>query len=244
MANRYEGRVAKIPAPREGKGKRGAWFTYSFAIEAKPKDIWYNLGFNKKPAFQEGDFVQFDAEENENGYLTVVGEVTRAKNAPARDNAGAGSAEGSGNAGRQSSADKGTNGASVGAATVEADRQTQIVLQHSQDVATRVVDLLLRSDALPTSEAKSKAGTAKRFDEILASVDKLTVKYFKDVVTARLLSTIVDMGVVSVKADGPIPDAKPSKGNAGRKPAAQDDDLSGQDGDVDPDASGDYDTND
>lgn len=236
---RYEGRVAKIPEAREGMGKRGKWFSYSFALEGRPKDVWYNLGFNKKPTFQEGDFVQFTAEENANGYLTVVGEVTRAKNAPARNNAGAGAAEGTSDVGRQSSAVKGTNDTSpVVSGSDGADRQTQIVLQHSQEIATRVIDLLLRNDALPMSEAKSKAGNAKRFDEILASVDKLTVKYFKDVVSARLLSSVVDMGVVSVKADGAIPDVQTAaKRGPGRPKAAvapETDDLAVQNDDDGP----------
>lgn len=238
---RYEGRVAKIPEAREGMGKRGKWFSYSFALESKPKDIWYNLGFNKKPNFFEGDFVQFTAEENANGYLTVVGEVTRAKNAPARDAGRASTAQSGSDAPKQGSSEaSGQGNTGVTTQTDGADRQTQIVLQHSQEMAIAAVDLLLRNDALPMSEAKSKAGNAKRFDEILASVDKLTVKYFKDVVSARLLSSVVDMGVVSVKADGAIPDVKekPKSGTGRRTTVAanadREDDLAGQDTDDSP----------
>jgi len=42
------------------------------------------------------------------------------------------------------------------------------------------------------SVAESKPGVAKRFDEILAAVDKLTVQYFNDTMTLRRLQTVAD----------------------------------------------------
>lgn len=91
------------------------------------------------------------------------------------------------------------------------DRQTSIVLQHSQEMALRAISVLLEHDGLPLTKASNKAGEAKRFDEIVAAIDKLTVKYYRDAETGRLLETVADMGVVDTSADGPIPDAAPSE---------------------------------
>lgn len=88
-----------------------------------------------------------------------------------------------------------------------ADRQTQIVLQHSQEMAVREVALLLTHNALPLSKAESKGGQAKRYEEIVKAVEKLTVQRYFDVVSGRLLDTVADAGQVDVSADGQLPAA-------------------------------------
>lgn len=69
----------------------------------------------------------------------------------------------------------------------------------------RAAALLLEHDGIPMTKASNKAGEAKRFEEIVAVIDKLTVKFYRDAETGRLLETVADMGVVDTSADGPIP---------------------------------------
>lgn len=209
----YKGFIATIigrdvPA----RGRKAATKAYSFKLELEDGNEvpeWFGYGF-KEPPFKEGQYVQFDAENNERGFLTVIeGTGSSPKNPPARKQAkqsttATGGGAGTGGAGRVD-----TGRASQSDAN-GADRQTQIVLQHSQEIAIRAVAALLQHSALPMTGAATKAGEAKRFAEITAMIDKLTVRYYNDVVTARLLTIVADT-VPSTAPDGPLPTATPGK---------------------------------
>lgn len=197
MTTAYKGFVSKISA-KPGKSKKPpyrGYTQYSFRVEKDDGveyEDWFSFGFNSPP-FVEGDYIQFETEEK-NGYTVVKeGSGSIVKNPPARHTA---KAAGSTKAGEAVQGDQGNANA--------ADRQTQIVMQHSQEMAIRLVQVLLANDALPISSAATKAGEAKRYAEVMDFVDKLTVKSYNDVVTARLLTTVADTFTVT-KADGPIP---------------------------------------
>jgi len=206
--SQFKGFIAKI-GTKEGTSARGKWTAYSFKVEkddGSEYEDWVNFGF-ERPPFKEGDYIEFQADQNERGFLQYIkGTGKPIKNPPARA-----SAKQSGNAVSGNPATgAGTGTAGSTAANAGADRQTQIVLQHSQEIAIRVVAVLLTNDALPMSEAKTKAGTAKRFNEIMAFVDKLTVKYHNDAATGRILTTVAD-SPIDTSPDGPIPPAATEK---------------------------------
>lgn len=185
---KYTGIVEKV-IDKSGRTKKGKPYTlFNFKLE---DGEWFGLPFDVRPAFMEGDNIEFEGDKNDNGYLTVFGDV-RIIPKPAPQASG-GASSGSGNQ---------SNGANGSAGS---ERQTQIVLQHSQEMALKAVALLLANDGLPVAKAATKAGTAKRFDVIVAAVDKLTVKYYNDVVTGRLLEAIEDMGIIDVEPDAGIP---------------------------------------
>jgi hypothetical protein len=186
------GEVVKI-GEKKGKSNRGAWTLYSLKIlqDDGTEADWISVGFDK-PDVNEGDYVTVTAEENERGFLGAKPRDIIPTTRPPRSQAANKSVF------QQSE--------TVVSGT---DRQTGIILQHSQEMAIAAMGLLLTNDALPMSEAKTKAGTAKRFDEIVASIDKFTVKYYNDVVSGRLLESVTDMGVVDTSADGPIPNVSP-----------------------------------
>lgn len=202
--SQYKGFVAKIVA-LDGKSKKRpyrAYTKYSFKVEKEDGTEypdWFSFGF-EQPPFKEGDYISFETEEK-NGYTSFkAGSGSILKNPPARNTAKkAGAAASTGSV-------PNTEASSTGA-----DRQTQIVLQHSQEMAIRLVEVLLSNDALPVSAAKTAAGTAKRYDEVMSFVDKLTVKLYNDVVTARLLETVADTVTVT-KADGAIPSQETKSG--------------------------------
>jgi hypothetical protein len=80
---------------KEGTGKRGPWKLYNVLVDGKK----YGIGFNPVKA-ATGDLVEFDAEENEKGYMEadpksfkVVGRAP-ASSSPSASTATSGSASG------------------------------------------------------------------------------------------------------------------------------------------------------
>jgi hypothetical protein len=94
-------------------------------------------------------------------------------------------------------------------------------MQHSQEMAICAAGVLLTHNALPMSGAAFKAGEAKRFSEITAMIDKLTVKFYNDAATGRLLETVADT-VIDTAPDAPLPASK-KKEAAGKDPTVDDD---------------------
>jgi len=172
---------------RDVKSKRTGKTYKAYSIKLKLDDGQFSpkldAGFDP-PKVNKGDYVEADIEQDGQYWkLKAVNPATPP--AAARPVQGIPQQEASG------------DGA--------ADRQTQIVLQHSQEMAIAEVALLLEHDALPVSAAATAAGKAKRYAEIHAAIDKLTVQRFFDVVTARLLDEVADAGDVQVPVDGGIP---------------------------------------
>lgn len=208
-----QGFVAKLNSKNGTKKDGTPWTLWSALIEnADGTEFgWVSFGF-ERPKFNEGDFIQVDVEKKGEYTNAVKGTGSKPKNPPARTTARTGAVgvpeSGSGGEG--------------------ANRQTQIVMQHSQDVAIQLVKLLLDNKALPLTGATTKASEAKRNEEIVAAVDKYTVQFYNDAVTGRLLDVVADAGAdrVSTKADGAIPegdkasgdtkDNEPSSGSAGQ----------------------------
>ena len=186
MSEIVKGRISKINA-RSVNTRRGPSTSYSLRLvgnDGVEIDKWFSAGF-KKPDASEGDYVKLTVDTNERGFHDVK-ELKRlkqdaapplpAKSAPAAS--GGGSFE---------------------------SRQANIHYQSSRKDAVEIVRLLLANDALPMSEAKTKAGTAKRYDEIVAFVNKLTVQFFFDVETLRLTKSVADAGAEK-KDVGKLPD--------------------------------------
>lgn len=183
---------------KDGIHKGRKWVRYSFITEDEQgnESGWVTYGF-EKPPFVKGDFIEYDFTTDDRGYKQVTEGTGRVvANAPKPA------------AAKPSASVSGTTTDSPGnTQATGVDRQTAITLQHSQEMAISTVALLLANDALPMSGAKTKAGEAKRFEEIVASIDKFTVKFHNDVATARLLSAVADMGIVSTAPDAPLPAA-------------------------------------
>jgi hypothetical protein len=206
---KFQGFVNKLTT-KEGTGSRGKWTLYSFVVEQDDGDIspWISFGF-AAPPFAEGDYIAFETDEKDGRHNYKKGSGSKPANPPERakartSNTGAGS--GNQKAAGATAAVQGTNGA---------DRQTSIVMQHSQEMAILAAGVLLTHNALPMSGAASKAGEAKRFSEITAMIDKLTVKFYNDAATGRLLDTVADT-VIDTAADAALPGST----IAGQKPAA------------------------
>lgn len=175
----------KRAATKDGKGKRGPWTRYSFIMELDngSESGWIGAGFDKPP-FAETSYGSIEVNEGEYGKEYVkdswksLSPPTRApQNTPAPSVA--------------APSGSGTSTPSKGAYV---DRNDSIVYQSSRKDAIQVIALLLENDALPLAAAGAKANTAKRFAEIQAYVNKLTVEFYGDVQTGRVLQQVVDSG--------------------------------------------------
>lgn len=177
------GDVVKI-AKREGQGARGPWTAYNVLLAEKGKETWVSFGF-ELPGFGPGDRIKTSGFLKDGKYLTYT------KGAEVKVKAG----------GANKQANASENSSSGG----YQDRNASIVYQSSRKDAIALVEILLANDSLPVSGAKSKTGEAKRFDEILAFVDKLTVQFYNDVDTLRKLETVEDAGAVEKDDEYPVP---------------------------------------
>lgn len=173
-----QGYVKKVNT-KEGTGKRGKWTLYSFIVEQDngQESGWINGGFDKPP-FNEGSYVSLETEVKEGRTQLIIGSA-KVLDPPVKPPVVATS----------SAAPASTKGNYV-------DRNDSIVYQSSRKDAIALIALLLEHDALPMSAAATKSGQAKRFEEVTAFVDKLTVQYYGDVQTGRVLQSVVDAGAV------------------------------------------------
>lgn len=174
----FKGFVQKI-AVKSGKSKRPPYKSYTlYSIKlADEKGVeleqWFGAGFEAPPV-KEGDYVEVNAEQNDAGYWDVKG-IKPLKNAPAKVSASPASAVSSGS---------------------NISTQASIHYQSSRNAAIEVLKLLVETKSLPVSSAQTKAGEAKRYEEIMALVDKLTVRFYVDTETQRILKTVTDEGAV------------------------------------------------
>jgi len=199
----FIGYITRIET-KSGTSKNGKPYTvYNVTATGKSgEEIRVGWGFDA-PSFQEGVWVKTTLVQNGN-YLNYKG-------APVEIAPGPAPAASTSAPGNQSTGSSGGN-----------DRQASIVYQSSRKDAIHLVDILERSGSLPVSSAKGKAGEAKRYEQIHEIVDKITVQFYHDVETLRLLDTVADAGDVDVAARGELPPEVEAPAEA-EAPAQEDD---------------------
>lgn len=195
MSTKAEGFITKL-FTKEGQGGKGPWALDNLLIsDAEGEELgWFGLGFRDKagvpPKVSEGDYILFEWEADGQYRNIVKGSATKraADKAPER------------------TAPAASQRASGGAQSTQAN----IHYQNSRTAAIELVGLLLEHDGLPITTNKAKAGQPKRFDEITAAVDQMTVKLYNDLDTFRLFETVADTGTIDTSADGDLPGDEPT----------------------------------
>ena len=197
---------------KTGTNSRGAWSAYSVKLvdeHGNEDPNWYRFGFDKPPLEDDkstdgkGSYVQFEAEKDGEGvYKYVQGSGTfpeaparTAKASPAKRGGGNYRSGGGGGPKTKTSALFGE----IGGYTTEDDVR-RIGMSHAQEMAISTVNLLLENKALPVTGASTKAGESKRFKEIKAEIDKLTIEFYFDTATGRKVDTVQDSGLVTETA--------------------------------------------
>lgn len=203
MSQEFKGFIARLTT-KTGTGKRGKWTLYSVKIEKRDGteyDEWVSLGF-EDPGVKEGDYIVVQANQENGRWKADIKTLQKSKNPPARANKGQSS--------DQSEATPSSSTGS-GSASTGFNRQTnpedakRMTYQSSRAQALELVRLLVEVKGLPYTKADTKAAEAKRFDEINAAVDKLTVRFYNDALSLRLLETVADT-VPDKAPDGDLPD--------------------------------------
>jgi hypothetical protein len=178
-----EGYLTETDA-KAGTTKKGRPYT---SYRGQIQGTWYSFGFDKPPV-AKGDYVRAEIGDV-NGYQQILRSERidpPTAQPPIKTMTGIGAPT------------------PAAPATGFRDRNDSIVYQSSRKDAIALVELLIAQNALPVSEAKTKAGVSKRFEEIMALVDKITVQYYYDVNTLRNLERVQDAG-----AEGPAPQSLP-----------------------------------
>lgn len=198
----FKGFVQKI-LTRTGTGRRGSWTAYNAIIEKDDGTTYeqpVGFGFDK-PNIKEGDYVKIESEDVR-GFEQAVS-VKKLKNPPARSS----KKEQSGSSSRGNSGGGGNrfDGTGIQNRTNPEDAK-RMSYANARTTAVEVISLLLAHDALPLTATKSKAAQAKRNKELLAAIDKLTVQFFNDGMSLRLLDTVADAGVLDNAPSSTLPD--------------------------------------
>lgn len=185
----FKGFVSKLLEKNVTSKKTNKQFVaYSVKIEQEngvEYDQWFDFGFDRPP-FNEGDYITFSAGQQGKYWSYAKGTGRVVKNPPARNTAKPTSEPVSG------PTVHGPAGGEPAAQAAGTDRQSQIVAQHSQEVAIRRLAVFLEYEALPMTEAKTKSGTAKRFDELSAMLHKFEVEAYNDVTAGRIATGAVN----------------------------------------------------
>ena len=171
------------------------------------------FGFDK-PDVTNGDYISLDAFE-ERGVLkvdqsTIVRrEPPKAAAAPQQPATGGSNSGGGDSASGQSSS--GNYAPREYGYKTNPEDARRITYAASNDRALKTLDFLVRNDALPHSKAKGKGGEAQRYQEFMAALDKLTVKFFNDAMSLRVLEVVADEGVIDTSPSSTLPEDEPKK---------------------------------
>lgn len=208
----YKGFVGKINEKAGGSGRK-AYTLYSTKLQdenGEDSSDWISFGF-EKPKVKTGDYVKITVDDS--GQYPKVTEIKPLKNAPARVDSS-----------------KAASPARASAAPSGDARQQSIHFQSSRNAAIAAVELLVAHDALGLPKAGTKPAEAKRYDIITAAIDKLTVQYFYDVETMRILATVADAGAEKdTKPDAPLPEDPESDEDDEEEDEEQDDEEEDED---------------
>ena len=190
---------------RDGVNKNGKPYTmYNVKLVEKTGDTTYvGFGFNP-PAFKEGQWIKAVVEQN-GQYLNYKGGNLSVADGPAPAGSG------------QPSPGRATGGSSGGSRNEYWENkekrdievtQPRIQYQAARKDAVQIVSAMLSHDSLPISVAQGKTGESKRFEQILDYVEKITVQFYQDTESLRVLEKHADAGEVQPEAvaDLPTPD--------------------------------------
>lgn len=178
---------------KKGVGKRGPWKAYSGKVEkanGEEYDEWVSFGF-EKPECAQGDEVVI-VTKKEDGYWKAQ-EVTVTKAADQEEDSDDDSESGDSGTEETPNSDESDQQESSPSKSKKRSSQTNIHYQNSRTAAIELADLLLKHKAVPLSATAGKAGEAKRFEEVTALVNKLTVIFFHDLESFRLVNDIEDV---------------------------------------------------
>lgn len=180
-----QGTVTDYKVVNRVSKKTGRPFTlYNLVVDGE----YYSFGFNApNPTPQVGDVVKVRFDEVQNGQYTNRNVQQFRVVTPAADNPNKGNAVASSGGG--------------------GNQNLGMAWGNASNVAATLVAKMAEVDALPLTQAKGKANSAKRFEEFLEIFDKLRVKLYKDALDPeRVIEQHADFGEVEEHDPPALPD--------------------------------------
>lgn len=186
MSEVIQGFVKEITTKAGVSRNNKPWTLYGLVIVSDAgRDLGrFGAGFDA-PACKQNDYVKFEVEATADGkYFNVKAGTLQVSQ-------------------RQRTPPAAAAATLAGPSSAEQRDATQkeIRYQASRNAAVEVLKILGSAKALPITAAATKAGEAKRYDEILAILDKLTVRFNNDTETFRVLDRVQDEGEIDSPPD-------------------------------------------
>lgn len=209
-----------------GSGGKKPWkkFSILLLVDGSQEEVWYSAGFGAAPKGRDGN-------EVEEGHRVKFQSTTSEYGEEITENTIVISA---GEKVAVAPTSRGGNGGGKGGYT---DRNTSIVIQSARKDALQFIDTAVTLNALPVNKGKTPGDVAKRYVELLALTDKLTVRFARDLVTEIAPEEFRVFGVVQdAFGEGetaPLPaEAAAAPSDLTEPPAAGPDVGDGGDGDT------------
>lgn len=198
MGQIVKGTVTRV-GRKGGTGKNGKPYTL-FSAQISGFDKFLNFGF-KDPGLSEGDVIEVDGDyHGDRGFNVQRHRVTGKEAVPAP-------------AARGQSAPSGGSRDDYWKQKEVYDKehtQPRIQYQNARSHALQFLEILATQDGLPITAAAGKANKAKRYEELKEILDKLTVEFYHDTNTLRVLDRVEDAGSVEETPVAPLPTAEPT----------------------------------
>lgn len=201
----FTGQVVKVNG-KSGQGKFGPWELRSICLGGANNgdDVWVSVGFNPTPK-KPNPLFDFAVE---GGYLKVTADEQTSKD---------GKKFWSATSIERAEPPKpavATASPAGGPAAKSITKDEYIHYQNSRTLAADVVFRLIDNKAFPLAAKEGKAGVEARYEEVLAGIDKLTVRFYHDLQTFRIFDSVDDPGADAEPSEADvIGNDKPAEGS-------------------------------
>lgn len=182
----HTGVVEKV-YKKHGTNKNGKPYTL-YSAKVQGLEQWASFGF-KDPEIDEGDVVKLRGEIDDRNFRVSQHRIeTKGEGKPAAQarQGGGGKPNFAANAASRDAYFKDKEKHD------REEREPRIQYQAARKDALEFLQVLAAQDALPITAASGKGNKAKRFEELEEIVDKLTVRFYKDTLTLRVLERVQD----------------------------------------------------
>jgi hypothetical protein len=181
----YTGTVEKV-FKKNGTNRNGKAYTL-YSARVTGVEQWVSFGF-KDPGINEGDIIKVRGNVDGNSIkveqFRVEGKDDNFKAPPPKSYGGGGGGFKGGGARDEYFKEKEKHD--------REEREPRIQYQSARKDALAFIAVLAEQDALPITAASGKGNKAKRYEELEEILDKLTVRFYNDILTLRVLEKVQD----------------------------------------------------
>jgi len=202
----HTGVVEKV-FKKQGTNRNGKPYTL-FSARIAGLEQWASFGF-KDPGISEGDIVKIRGEIDGNNLKVEQHRVEGKGEVPTKPAYSGKPAynKGGGNSARDEYFKEKEK-------HDRDEREPRIQYQAARKDALEFLSVLAGQDALPITAAAGKGNKAKRFEELEEILDKLTVRFYNDTRSLRVLERVQDSDEEERTKAEPLPEVEPPQEEA------------------------------